>query len=267
MICVKCGLDIFFTYTHIHIRNVTFHIKITEIGVFFHMWHKTWHINMSLPHVLMRFALFGRECDIKTLKWHFPHQEFTSSYMNLRRRFEFPRVQTDGSMKLNVLFLFHSVKFYDFICVFFSSLFLCSQFLPLVFPSLLLSLSSYSSSRLFHGLTQQFGLVLCSSPPRCCYCCWHRCYPLGHCVYARCINRAVHVRSPYSSVMSRFYFHHVICSLFSLSSHVAVSRHRFAVFFFSWYFMILIYSLSPTCLRFISVESERCCGSAGSRAL
>lgn len=123
--------------------------------------------------------------------------------MNLRRRFEFPRVQTDGSMKLNVLFLFHSVKFYDFICVFFSSLFLCSQFLPLVFPSLLLSLSSYSSSRLFHGLTQQFGLVLCSSPPRCCYCCWHRCYPLGHCVYARCINRAVHVRSPYSSVMSR----------------------------------------------------------------
>lgn len=158
---------------------------------------------MSLPHILMRFALFGRECDIKTLKWHFPHQEFTSSYMNLRRRFEFPRVQTDGSMKLNVLFLFHSVKFYDFICVFFSSLFLCSQFLPLVFPSLLLSLSSYSSSRLFRGLTQQFGLVLCSSPPRCCYCCWHRCYPLGHCVYARCINRAVHVRSPYSSVMSR----------------------------------------------------------------
>lgn len=123
--------------------------------------------------------------------------------MNLRRRFAFPRVQTDGSMKLNVLILFHSVKFYDFMCVFFSSLFLCSQFLPLVFPSLLLSLSSYSSSRLFHGLTQQFGLVLCSSPPRCCYCCWHRCYPLGHCVYARCINRAVHVRSPYSSVMSR----------------------------------------------------------------
>lgn len=158
---------------------------------------------MSLPHILMRFALFGRECDIKTLKWHFPHQEFTSSYMNLRRRFEFPRVQTDGSMKLNVLFLFYSVKFYDFICVFFSSLFLCSQFLPLVFPSLLLSLSSYSSSRLFHGLTQQLGLLLCSSPPRCCYCCWHRCYPLGHCVYARCINRAVHVRSPYSSVMSR----------------------------------------------------------------
>lgn len=186
--------------------------------------------------------------------------------MNLRRRFEFPRVQTDGSMKLNVLILFYSVKFYDFICVFFSSLFLCSQFLPLVFPSLLLSLSSYSSSRLFRGLTQQLGLVLCSSPPRCCYCCWHRCYPLGHCVYARCINRAVHVRSPYSSVMSRLLSS---CHLFFVFTFLPCRRvaSPLCCFFFSWYFMILIYSLSPTCLRFISVESERCCGSAGSRAL
>lgn len=73
MIRVKCGLDIFFTYINyiFHIRNVTFHIKITEIGVFFHMWHKTWHINMSLPHVLMRFALFGHECDNKTFKMTF----------------------------------------------------------------------------------------------------------------------------------------------------------------------------------------------------
>ena len=175
----------------------------------------------------MWFALFG--CNNKTSKLKFSTPEF---YFGLN--FHVCKQTAAWSWRVFYSVLLSQVLwFYLYFLLkpsLFSSLFLCS--LPLVLPFIIfpltgfiiLTLSRSDSAvrcRLVFLAASLLLLLLTLLLP----------------TQSQCV-RALYklVRSPCSSVMSHFYFHHVICSLFPLPSRVTGSRHQFGgsdrVFFF-----------------------------------